>query len=517
MNIFKFSLLLWIPFFLGVVPFQLICDRKFSYRKIDRGHPLNLIEILKTFILYQIGGIVIFHLFKPSPMHPGHGPICLIILFLVYDAYFYFIHRLIKKYHLPIINISFFLMITLLHLFTAKEMIAFYLFTQFATFFYKSGFEFFHNAHYRLPFLYLLNTVSHHNLQYENNQTNLGLFLRIWDEKFKTLHADTYNVFFETQEKIQKHFNRPVLKAELRALPDDIAGQFFEKSFYTGDDSTIFFELDGTLMQKSHTVTDGVGGLLLNLKEKNIVLTAKPESRSKTYTFKEKLKAIGVIFGPMKRRPCRWIGIDHKNAGHEKVYYKNVFSKDEVQSARNKARSEGITLNTLFIYEWTKVLQKHTMRPEFFTWAVPVSKRKTLDYNVEKGNQVWLVDATINHDDKKQFHQKLNFLYSDIDIYGGIAVRILKYPFRLFFHGVFKNQKRIGRNATFSNLGVFEGTPDMSLYFCPPTTAGSPFAIGCITYNGNCYFTLKSNSLLPFTESDLEKFFAEFKAALKRH
>jgi hypothetical protein len=304
------------------------------------------------------------------------------------------------------------------------------------------------------------------------------------------------------------------LPPEFKARDNDIVGKYFEVSFKHGEDIRIFYEIGGERIYHYHSFIDGLGGLLHIFQKKGITLISTPKIRSANYSLFKKI----FIFWEWIKSQCRgkalWIGRSTESVG-EKTLFKGHFNKVELEKARKKAKSLGVTINTLFVHYLNCCLKKHVTTPGNFTWAIPVSKRKDLTYNITAGNDVWFIDALIPNDDIHQLHEKLNRLYGDVDAFGGLSLKLLN-SMKLFFGPLISllRKLKLDRNATFSNLGSFEGVENTEVYFCPPCSTLAPFAVGCVTYNGLCTFTFLVEPSLPFRNEHLEKIFKDFKTSI---
>ena len=559
---YKLSLTVWGAFFFIYLPFffifSILLKNKWSHRKILKNHDKNdyfkdFIISVRTFFVYQLIFSLIYFLYLKGHTRlyqnfQNEKTYYLISMFFLlcvfHECYFYFTHKLMhenaifKKCHalhhssyIPtplsanlfsmteaFLQGLFYLLVAVLIPIPIILLILFFYFINVINAYLHTEYECLPNNLYRIPFFYTINSVTHHNFHHHLSENNYSFLFRILDYKFKTLDSNGHLLFYKTREKINHFFKKnDYIPIEYRSNPEDILGQYFEAGFDYGDDVKIFYELNGEDMSLYHSYIDGVGGLLHNLKLKTITLLSTPKLRVKTYSFWTKLQIFIFSINSLIKKKSKWINKKKILSNQGSLLFKGFFSEEELRIAHQKASFENITLNTLFIHEFNKILKIYVTVPEAFTWAIPVSKRKNLTYNFSPGNEVWFIDVTIKKDDVSSLHKQLSLLYADIDVYGGLSLGILMWPFRLFLFPVIWAQRFMGleRHATFSNLGSFSGKEPMDIFFCPPTHICAPFAIGCVTYNSKCTFTIKVHPALPFKDvNEIADIFLQFKKAV---
>lgn len=558
----KFSLYIWSNLFFVIVPvfciFSVALKSKLQHRKIFNLNPSEgqygreFIISLRTFFIYQLAftGIwILYHQGLTSLYSPfaKSGYLYILPAFLLihisHDAYFYFTHRwmhalpVLQKWHsthhsslVPtaltgnlfsvqeaVINALFYVLAAVVIPMPIHLLMFFFFFANGIDAFRHLEFEFLPDCLYRLPYAYILNSMTHHNYHHYDGSGNFGLFYRTWDEWFHTLNPDTHNQFYKTREKINAFFNRNYIPWQFRANCNDTVGQCLEVGFDVGENIQIFYEMNGECMPYYHSFTDGLGGLLRNFKEKNITLTSVPKIRNIKYSFLEKLQVFIFSIGSRFRNRTQWTGYKRNKKSKKEILYKAFLTSEELEIARIKAKKNNATLNTLFIHEFNNVLKKYVVSPAKFTWLVPVSKRKEISYGMDWRNDVWYVDLAVKENSIIGLHRILTPLYGEIDIFGGLLLNFFNYPFKCFLYPILFIQKMIGHecNAVFSNLGAFTGRENMEVYFSPPVGASTPLAIGCVSYNQQCFFTFRVHSALPFeTEKELAEIFNIFKSKL---
>lgn len=234
----KFILMFVLPYFVFWVWFP-IKFKRFKIQTVERQKPQTKLELAYTSITFLIQTLAFLLIYigvekNIFPMYEGfgsHGYVTELIAFLgyvfIYDAYFYWTHRLMhqgwlyKKVHVihhrslnptPFTSFSFHPIETLINLFYFFPIV----------YFFPMSFELFlflvvltdisnlggHLGYELLPrrsrtawWGSWLTTPTHHNMHHQFSKSNFGLYWNGWDEYFKTMHPKTDEEFLRIKDQ----------------------------------------------------------------------------------------------------------------------------------------------------------------------------------------------------------------------------------------------------------------------------------------------------------------------------
>jgi lathosterol oxidase len=235
LNIFLLSLLKYVVIF--ALPYFVFWKwlpnyfKKFKIQTVERQKPKILLELsysASTLLIQSLFFLSIYYLNLNGVfnIYEGFGSqgylkeiIAFVVYFIVYDAYFYWSHRLLhygwlyKKVHVvhhksfnptPFASYSFHPIETLLSLIyfypilyfcgmSLEMFVTLIIITDFGNLAGHLGYDLLPKSISNSKWGSWITTPTHHNIHHQYSRSNFGLYWRGWDEMCKTLHTSSKN------------------------------------------------------------------------------------------------------------------------------------------------------------------------------------------------------------------------------------------------------------------------------------------------------------------------------------
>lgn len=234
----KYLIIFALPYFV----FWKLFPQKFKNLKIqavERQKPQIPLELRYSFSTLIIQSLMFFSVYRLNEkgifnIYSGFGSqgylkeiIAFVVYFVVYDAYFYWLHRLLhegwfyKKVHVihhmslnptPFASYSFHpleAVMSLLYFYPVlyfcpmsfELLIALIILTDFGNLGGHLGYDFIPKVLWKSKWGNWLTTPTHHNMHHQYSRSNFGLYWRGWDEIFKTIHSKTEQEFYRVKDQ----------------------------------------------------------------------------------------------------------------------------------------------------------------------------------------------------------------------------------------------------------------------------------------------------------------------------
>lgn len=240
-NILKYLILFAAPYFIFWVWFPHVF-KKIKIQKFERQKPQVFFEIKYSVstILIQSLLFLSIYIFNEKGYFRIHNEvdgvrdlIAFIAYFLIYDAYFYWSHRLLhygwlyKNVHVvhhrslnptpfasysfhpfeAVLSILYFYPVLYFFPMSLNLFIVLVILTDIGNLAGHLGYDFVPKFMWKSRWGSWLTTPTHHNMHHQFSKCNYGLYWRGWDEICKTLHAKTEEEFYRVKDS-EEHLSK---------------------------------------------------------------------------------------------------------------------------------------------------------------------------------------------------------------------------------------------------------------------------------------------------------------------
>jgi len=291
----------------------------------------------------------------------------------------------------------------------------------------------------------------------------------------------------------------------------DAIGEWFAAIASLGEDTDIHFgcvDAKGAAprwFEMSHTRFDGIGGFAdLLRKNGHPALGSLPELKEgRTFGVMQLVRAWArYVFRLRPTYVFATLPEPRKTSSRTAV---RVFDDDETARIAQRAKSLGVTMNTLLLDRITRVVRRQLEHaPRDVAWMIPINMRgpialdrdtgnhsSFLEIGVREGEAETALQARVRNAIARAEHWAFWYIFKAGRAFGRMGRKLfMRMTIRGRPHWV----------GSFSNLGRWEppgdGAAPWAWVFFPPPVPSQPLGVGCVTYRGRLGIALQIHASL---------------------